>query len=445
MTPASRATRPRLRLTTPVGGCICPHIRPASIWEQILTQRAYPPVPTTGYGWAGIDVCPALFTSPPPTVAGIGSRSIMGINAAIAVQFTAATNVFSLNGQIATPAAWTGNFTGGMYGVYHETDLWHTGTTNNSYGGFLATYNSSNGTCSVCVGLMAQSIGNFYGGTNVPITGNAAAIQAKSGVLANATHTNDFTIELLAPATGGTFPNGHIGIQIDDQTNGGALPYSSVYAFRAGNGNATPTGQIDIGANTLFVESTTSGNLTLLAPTGAYGAWQDRWPKVSGFGYLASSPCGTTKVFLGSDFTSANASGLQAITGLGCALPNLGGNASPVTSFQCSILYSQATPVAGDQFGVTYTTTTTNFNAWGMVATATGATTPFTTGSALAIAANTPTSVVTFQPANTGLNVAQVWGTLEPGAASGTLQLYVTNGTAADVIVVKRGSYCQFF
>jgi hypothetical protein len=395
------------------------------------------------YGFAMHDICPTVFTAPAPPVNGTSSRSIMGMNAAIALAFNAFTNSFAINGQIATPPSYTGNIGGGQYGVYHETDYWHTGNTNLSNGGFFATYNNSNGTCSFCIGLHAEAIGNFYGGTNTPITTSAAAIEARTGVFANATHTNDYTIHVLSPITGGTFSNGHIGIQIDDQTNAGAIPYGGQYAFRIGAGNATPSGQVDLGANTLFVESTVSGGIQILAPAVALSpATQNiKWPTTQG--YFSLSPCITGKVYLSADFTSANASGLQAITGLGCAIPVMSSVSLP-TSFNCPIMYSQATASAGDQFGVNYSGTITNFNAWGNVATNTGAATPFTTGTALAIASNTPTSVVTFTPGSTGLYIANINGTVEAANSSGTLQLYVTNGTAANVIVVKRSSYCQF-
>jgi hypothetical protein len=350
--------------------------------------------------------------------------------------------VFALNGQLTTPSTYAGN-QWAWYGLYHESDHNGSGTLHLSDGVFGATYNNGNGICSNCVGGHFEAIGNFYGGTNTPTTAYNAGLECNSGVNANATHTNDFCFHVLAPVTGGTFSNGHVGIRIEDQTNAGAIPYGNVYALQIGTGTATQSGQVDFGANSVLVESTTSGSIQIPAPTATLSPATTtiRWPTTQG--YFATSPCVTGKVFLSSDFTSANAAGLQAITGLSCAVPALN-SVVPPTSFQCSVIYSQAVNVAGDQFGVIYSSTITNFNAWGNVATNTGAATPFTSGAATGIASNTATAVVTFQPANTGLNVAEINGTIE-SSSTGTFQLYVTNGTAADVIVVKRGSYCRIF
>src|SRR6266478_1685498 len=305
----------------------------------------YPPVPATGYGYAAIDVGPALFTAPPPTVVGTSSRSIMGINSAIATAFPdTPVNVFAINGQIATPSSYSGN-QWAWYGMYHENDHNGSGTLHIAYSTFGADYNSGNGTCTQCVGGHFESVGNFYGGAFTPQTGQATGLECNSGVNTGATHTNDYCMRVLTPFTGGTFTNGHIGVQIDDQTASGVI--SGAYAIRVGTGNATPSGQLDWGANSQFIESTGTGFLTLQPPSGTYGSIVERWPLSSG--YIASTPCGAGKVFLSSDFTSANAAGLQAITGLSCAFVSLGGT-NPTASFICSLMYSQATAVAGDQF-----------------------------------------------------------------------------------------------
>lgn len=409
----------------------------------VTAAGAYPPSPATGYGYAAIDVCPALFTAPAPTVVGTTSRSIMGINSALSTQFPDLFNVFAINGQLASPSGSTTN-QAAWFGMYHESDWNNTsGTLSLSYAMFGANYNSGSGTCSKCIGGHFEAVGNFYSKAVTPLTTQNTGLECNSGTNSGATHINDYCFRVLTPFTGGTFTNGHIGIQIDDQTNGGALALGSAYAIRIGTGNATPSGTIDFGANPIFVESTGSGFISLGAPTGAIGTVVARWPAVSG--YIAEVPCSSVKVFLNSDFTSANASGLQAITGLSCLIATGVGGVALNSTFQCNIMYSQATNVASDQFGVGYTGSVTNFNAWGNVATNTGAATPFTSGTATAIASNTPTAVVTFQPGNTGLNIAQITGTIEPTGGAGTFQLYVTNGTAADVIVVKRDSYCQFF
>src|SRR5882762_7620813 len=247
----------------------------------------YPPVPATGYGYAAIDVGPALFTAPPPTVAGTSSRSIMGINSAIATAFPDSPfNVFAINGQIATPSTYNGN-QWAWYGMYHENDHNGGGTLHVGYSVFGADYNSGNGTCTNCVGGHFESVGNFYAGAFTPLTTQATGLECNSGVNAGATHTNDYCLLIMTPFTGGTFTNGHIGIQIDDQTNGGAIPVGGTYAIRVGAGNATPSGQLDWGANTMFVESTGTGFLAMFAPTGTYGSNNFKWPLTTQSGAAA--------------------------------------------------------------------------------------------------------------------------------------------------------------
>jgi hypothetical protein len=149
------------------------------------------------------------------------------------------------------------------------------------------------------------------------------------------------------------------------------------------------------------------------------------------------------KVSLSAPFTDANASGLQAITGLSFALGTVARN----WSFHCSLTYSEATPIASDQFGVaSLTTSPTNLHAWAHVITTEGATAAQTTGDSGNITNTTPTSIVTFTPVGTGVKQTELDGTIEAaGSTATTLQFYVANGTAADVIVIARDSYCVIY
>ena len=88
------------------------------------------------------------------------------------------------------------------------------------------------------------------------------------------------------------------------------------------------------------------------------------------------------------------------------------------------------------------TTAPANLSATGLALTNTGAAAPQTTGVLTGLATTTPTAVVTFTPAVTTVLRAELDGTVEAGAGSSTFNIYVLNGTAANVIVVKRGSYC---
>jgi hypothetical protein len=145
------------------------------------------------------------------------------------------------------------------------------------------------------------------------------------------------------------------------------------------------------------------------------------------------------------DFTDANSAALQAITGLSYTFPNP--QAAQAVSFSCMVMYSQATNVAGDQFGAgLITTAPTSLSATGTVTT--NATTS-SYGVLTALTTVTPTAIVTFTPAVATVLNAYIDGTVEvPAAAPGSssvFNLYVLNGTAADVIVVKRGSFCTLF
>lgn len=155
----------------------------------------------------------------------------------------------------------------------------------------------------------------------------------------------------------------------------------------------------------------------------------------SNFGFVQSS----NKAAVAADFTSANSASLQAITGLSYALM-----AKVQTwSFHCSIMYSQATASAGDQFGVALTgTAPTDLSVFGVAYTNTGATPAPATGILSNLTTTTPTAVITFTPAVTTVLGATLDGTVTTAAGGGTLNIYVLNGTAANVIVVKRGSAC---
>jgi hypothetical protein len=141
------------------------------------------------------------------------------------------------------------------------------------------------------------------------------------------------------------------------------------------------------------------------------------------------------------DFTSANSAALQAITGLTIALPAQ----ANTYSFHCAVQYSQATPSAGDQFGIAVLTTApTNAMVSAIVDQLGGAAGTVSPGTLAGLTTTTPTAFVTFTPANNAIHAGFIDGTVEiPGSGASTFQLYVLNGTAANVIVVKRGSYCH--
>ena len=146
------------------------------------------------------------------------------------------------------------------------------------------------------------------------------------------------------------------------------------------------------------------------------------------------------KAALTSAFTSANASGLQAITGLAITFPST--FASSV-AFHCALGYSEATPAAGASFGLAVLTTApTRLDA---VDTAfTSAAGASVVGPITNLASTTPTAFGTFTPGSTVIYPAYIDGVVQlAGGGAATLQVYVQQGTAADVIAVAPGSYCQ--
>jgi hypothetical protein len=151
------------------------------------------------------------------------------------------------------------------------------------------------------------------------------------------------------------------------------------------------------------------------------------------------------KAVLTAAFTDANASGLQAITGLSFAIPStFVGN----LTFHCAIGYSEATPAAGAGFGVAVLTTaptrldavhTTTYSS--AVPTLQSTATPITN-----LTTTTPTAFGTVTPASTTVYPAYIDGVVQTaGGGAQTLQFYVQQGTSADVIVIAPGSYCYAF
>ena len=144
------------------------------------------------------------------------------------------------------------------------------------------------------------------------------------------------------------------------------------------------------------------------------------------------------KLQVASDFSTAANTSLQTITGL--TFTQLA-NATNY-SFHCELAYSQATAAVSDAFGIQVATNSpTNVFATGKVWTAAGTA---TTGTLATLATTTATNIVTFTPGATATNnVAELSGTIELPASANTVNFMVSTSTAADVVTVKRGSYCE--
>lgn len=143
--------------------------------------------------------------------------------------------------------------------------------------------------------------------------------------------------------------------------------------------------------------------------------------------------------YLNADFTDANASGAQNIPRLSWALP---ANQGVAFRINCEIAWSQATVVA-DNFGIQFSNAPTNalFSGWS-----------FTANTATAIEGQAPvtisgtgaTNIITATPTVTTVLAAYIDGVVEQAsnATDTTVNINVTQSTAADVIVIKRGSAC---
>lgn len=228
--------------------------------------------------------------------------------------------------------------------------------------------------------------------------------------------------------------------------------------YHHGGGNQIAISETDVGGNDIFAilagsvflgsSAVPSTFVSIGAPLGLrFSGGQDigdvGLTASPANGYFSGQIVSANKKFVVTDFTDANSAALQAITGLSYNL----GTTAATWSFHCSLMYSQATNVAGDQFGIgVITTAPTNVSATGRAWTNTGAAAPVSAGVLTGLASTTPTAIVTFQPAVTTVLGAELDGTVETaGGGTSTLNMYVLNGTAADVIVVKRGSYCAIY
>jgi hypothetical protein len=152
---------------------------------------------------------------------------------------------------------------------------------------------------------------------------------------------------------------------------------------------------------------------------------------------------GANKVFVTTDFTDSTSGTLVAVTGLSYTLPT---SKAVNVSFQCSLIFNQATAAVSDSFGIGITgTAPTQANAQGIVYPSAST---VTSGNLVALASTTPTAVVTFTPSAITTNWnAELNGTIEQpsNATPGVFSVYVSTTTGSDNLIVKRGSYCTLF
>lgn len=147
--------------------------------------------------------------------------------------------------------------------------------------------------------------------------------------------------------------------------------------------------------------------------------------------------------FVTSDFTTANNTSLQAITGLSWTMPASTALNMP---FTCELLYSQATAAVSDQFGIQdVTVAPTNLMVAGDLYTNA---TAKANGSQTAINSTTATAFITFTPGATATNFsAHISGFIEQpsNASTSVVQLMIATSNGADAITIRRGSFCKIF
>jgi hypothetical protein len=263
--------------------------------------------------------------------------------------------------------------------------------------------------------LAAASSGTKIDGTNefIGVGGGAVA-------MTNATGANPFNI--IFPTTTNTLP-----ASVGNDTAGGLnLCNNGGFCWQLLN-----TGPLrgPVGMQ-LILQGAGSGSTNLITPPNAGGTLM----------MLDINSGPVAKAQVASDFALAGNTSLQAITGLSFTVL-----ANTVNySFHCSIDYSQATAAVSDAFGIQIATNApTNVKASGIVYTSSAAA---TTGVLSTLSTTTATNIVTFTPSTIGtVFTAVLNGTIELPATPHTINFMASQSNSADLLTIKRGSYCQLF
>jgi hypothetical protein len=220
---------------------------------------------------------------------------------------------------------------------------------------------------------------------------------------------------------------------------------TAILPANGGTGLSTITAHgVMIGEGTSNVAPTTAGAMGQVLQSG--GASAD--PSWSTSSALAGTMTSGNAVSLAnnyqvltSDFTDSNGTtALQNITGLSWTM---GANIAQNMPFECHILYMQSTAVS-DAFGFQVNTTpATRFDAGERVYTQ--AATVSVSNPITNLTTTTATPLASFTPTGGAVLPADFYGLIQyPSIASpGVVNLMVKQATAADVIVIKAGSWCR--
>ena len=147
-------------------------------------------------------------------------------------------------------------------------------------------------------------------------------------------------------------------------------------------------------------------------------------------------------VFVASDFTTSGVgTALEAITGLAFTIP---ASIALNVPFSCHFIYQQGVANVGVAFGLQDATVSpTNINAAGVMHTSTTAS---TAGVLIALASTTATAIVTATPGATATDyVVDLSGVVEApsNVSSSVVSFRVSTATAADLVTVRRASWCR--
>jgi hypothetical protein len=210
--------------------------------------------PGTPLGLSVCDIAPALFTSPPSD-----NHSIMGLSVGVASEVSAFINHFSIVGELCTPSSYAGN-AHAFFAVYGEVDHNSTGVLDFAIGSSGYIYNNVAGTITGAYAISGESVNVGDGVIN-----NNIGIYIRTGAR-NGTITDDRTILIESPYTGGTYTHPHVGLRIEDQTASGAL--SDAYALQIAGG------KVDLGPGAVVIGAHTPSSAI---DTGTAGqiAWDD--------------------------------------------------------------------------------------------------------------------------------------------------------------------------
>lgn len=147
----------------------------------------------------------------------------------------------------------------------------------------------------------------------------------------------------------------------------------------------------------------------------------------------------SSTVNLTNDFTSSSSTNFQN-TGLGWTMEAGYVQAVP---FTCYIMYSQAIQVSVS-FGIQdVTVAPSHLDAMGWMGTST---TNQTMGSLINLTTTTATAIVTASPTTGNINNVVLSGVIQQAynTSSSAINIMVKQATAADVVIIKSGSYCHY-